>query len=152
MTGALASFVRYARVATLAAIAFAASAAAQSEGEDAGSRLELSLNTVDTTEAAGCRLTFVIGNELGAEIDKMVAEAVLFDTAGRVATMTLFDFGRLPEGRPRVRRFELAEQSCDGIGRLLINGIDTCEGEGLAPEACLDGLRLSTGTDIEVIG
>jgi len=152
MFGATPSSFLRATAVVLGVTALTAPALAQPEGDDTAPRLELSLNTVDTTEAAGCRLTFVIGNELGAQIDQMVAEAVLFDTAGRVATMTLFDFGQLPDGRPRVRRFELAEQPCDGIGRLLINGIDTCEGASLSPDACLDGLRLSTGTDIEVIG
>lgn len=130
----------------------AAPVLAQSTDESAAPRLELTLNSATATEAGGCRLSFVIHNGLGAGIDKMVAEAVLFDTEGRVATLTLFDFGALPTGRPRVRQFDLAEQNCDGIKQVLVNGIDTCEGEGLSPDACLDGLRLSTDTDIEVTG
>ncbi|MEI4232421.1 hypothetical protein [Roseovarius sp. D22-M7] len=125
---------------------------AQPSGNDPAPRLGLALNTVSATEAGGCRLTFVIRNDLGAAIDKLVAEAVLFDTEGHVATMTLFDFGTLPEGRPRVRQFDLAGSSCEGIGAVLVNGIGTCEGEGLAPAACLKGLRLSSDTDIEVTG
>lgn len=123
------------------------------ETETAGSpQLGLALNAVTATETGGCRLTFVIRNDLGAPIDKLVAEAVLFDAEGRVATMTLFDFGTLPEGRPRVRQFDLSGQSCAGIGEVLVNGIGTCEGTDLSPDACLEGLRLSTDTDIEVTG
>ena len=125
---------------------------AETSDAEAAPRLGLALNTVSATEAGGCRLTFVIRNNLGAAIEKLVAEAVLFDTEGRVATMTLFDFGNLPEARPRVRQFDLATPSCDGISEILVNGIGTCEGEGLAPAACLDGLRLSSDTDIEVTG
>lgn len=117
-----------------------------------GPSLALTLNAVTATEAGGCRLTFVMRNDQGADIDKLVAEAVLFDSAGRVATMTLFDFGALPEGRPRVRQFDLAGQSCDGIGGVLINGISTCEGAGITPAACLDALHLSSETEIEVTG
>ncbi|WP_297770964.1 hypothetical protein [uncultured Roseovarius sp.] len=122
------------------------------ETDEISPTLALTLNTLSTTEAGGCRLTFVIRNDLGADIDALVAEAVLFDTGGRVATMTLFDFGSLPAGRPRVRQFDLAGPGCDGIGGVLVNGIGTCEGKGLTPAACLDGLRLSSETDIEVSG
>lgn len=79
-------------------------------------------------------------------------EAVLFDTEGRVATLTLFDLGSLPAGRPRMRQFDMAGLSCDDLGAVLVNGIDACEGAGLTPAACLDGLRLSSNTDVEVTG
>ncbi|MDZ7709380.1 MAG: hypothetical protein U5K36_04265 [Roseovarius sp.] len=130
----------------------AAPALAQSVQEDAEPQLGLTLNTVSATVAGGCRLTFVIRNGLGGDIESLVAEAVLFDGAGRVATLTLFDFGALPAGRPRVRQFDLAGQSCEGLGEVLVNGIGTCEGDGLSPAACLEGLRLSTDTEIEVSG
>ena len=94
----------------------------------------------------------MVRNELPATLEKFVLETVLFDVDGRVATMTLFDFGRLPTMRPRVRQFDMADLGCDSIGEVLVNGIGTCEGEGLAPETCLEGLRLSTRTDIEVTG
>lgn len=123
---------------------------AQEEGR--APLLDLALNTAENTESGGCRLTFVIRNGLDASLDKLVAEAVLFDTDGHVITLTLFDFGGLPEGRPRVRQFDLAGQSCDTIGAVLINDIATCEGAGLAPGACVSGLRLSTRTAIEVTG
>jgi hypothetical protein len=122
------------------------------EADDATATLAISLNSVSATEAGGCRLSFVIRNDLGADIESLVAEAVLFDGAGRVASMTLFDFGTLPEGRPRVRQFDLAGRGCDGIGGVLVNGIGTCEGDGLTPAACLTGLRLSSETAIEVTG
>ena len=127
-------------------------AGARSPGESRPPQLGLALNTVATTEAGGCRLTFVVRNTLDANIEKLVAEAVLFDAEGSVATLTLFDFGSLPAGRPRVRQFDMPGRPCDGLGAVLINGINTCEGDGLDPGACLDGLRLSTETNIEVTG
>ncbi|SEN31467.1 hypothetical protein SAMN04488077_11534 [Roseovarius tolerans] len=114
--------------------------------------LTITLNAAAATEAGGCRLSFVIRNDLGTAIDSLVAEAVLFDAEGRVTTMTLFDFGAVPEGRPRVRQFDLAGQGCDAIGGVLINGIGTCEGNGLSPAACVDGLRLASETRIKVTG
>ncbi|MGX0879108.1 hypothetical protein ACSSV4_003816 [Roseovarius sp. MBR-154] len=122
------------------------------ESDDATATLALSLNTVSATEAGGCRLSFVIRNDLGADIEALVAEAVLFDGEGQVATLTLFDFGTLPAGRPRMRQFDLAGRNCAAIGGVLVNGIGTCDGHGLTPDACLEGLRLSSETEIEVTG
>lgn len=135
----------------LAAAFFGGATPALAE-ESTAPALALTLNSQETTEAGGCRLTFVLRNDLGAALERLVAEAVLFDAAGRVATLTLFDFGALPEGRPRVRQFDLAGQGCDGISGVLINGIGTCDGAGIAPAACLAALRLSSETGIEVTG
>ncbi|MEQ8903125.1 MAG: hypothetical protein RID11_05110 [Roseovarius sp.] len=135
-----------------AVLGLATPVAAQEADAAAAPSLALSLNSLTATEAGGCRLSFVIRNGLEADIDSLVTEAVLFDAEGQVATMTLFDFGTLPAGRPRVRQFDLAGQGCDGISGVLVNGIGTCEGEGLTPAVCLDGLRLSSETDVEVSG
>jgi len=145
------SFPNLAAVLVGTALSLAAPVVAQEPGKDAPA-LSLTLNTLQPTGAGGCRLTFVIRNGLGSDIESLVTEAVLFDAGGQVATLTLFDFGSLPAGRPRVRQFDLAGPSCDGIGEVLVNGIGTCEGAGLTPAACLDGLRLSSETDVEVSG
>lgn len=130
--------------------AAAAPAAAQQDTPAPG--IDLTLNRLSPASAGGCRLTFVIRNHLDAPIDKLVFETVLFDGAGQVATLTLFDFGSLPESRPRVRQFDVADLPCADIGQVLVNGIGTCEGADLAPERCLEGLRLSSDADTEVLG
>ncbi|CUH39281.1 hypothetical protein JSE7799_02005 [Jannaschia seosinensis] len=98
----------------------------------------------------GCTLSFLITNGGEADIGKAVFETVLFDTEGQVERLTLFDFGELPAGRPRVRQFTLSDTTCSGLSRLLVNGVTTCEApiEG----ACTEGLRLTSRTDIEIIG
>jgi hypothetical protein len=113
--------------------------------------LGLELNTVSEAEGA-CRLTFLARNALGADLDALVLEAVLFTTQGTVDRLTLFDFGPLPAGRPRVRQFDLGGLSCDALGQVLVNGATECAGAGLAPGACIEALRLSTRTDVEVAG
>lgn len=136
----------------LALTGSAAPVLAQPAEEAPPPQLALTLNAARTTEAGACRLTFVSRNTLGADIATLVTEAVLFDAEGRVATLKLFDFGSLPAGRPRVRQFDMAGLSCDDLGEVLVNGIDACEGEGLSPAACLEALRLSSDTDVEVTG
>lgn len=114
--------------------------------EEAGG-LSLELNRIDSLESA-CRLTFLAENTLGADLQALSLETVLIDAAGRVERLTLFEFGALPDGIPRVRQFDVPGLACDGLERVLINGVAACS----AGPACADRLELSTRTDVEVIG
>ena len=118
---------------------------------DIKDQISVELNAVETTEDA-CKLTFMITNGLEALVDKIIYEAVLFDTEGQVDRLTLFDFGQLPAGRPRVRQFVVPGTQCDGLGQILINGASRCEAGGAASSLCIDGLMLNSRTDVEVIG
>lgn len=117
--------------------------------EEAG--LSIELNAAGDNDGA-CLISFMVENRLGADLSEAVFEAVLFDTAGTVDRLTLFDFRDLPQGRPRVRQFQIDGQTCGGLGRILINGAQTCVGDGLAPGACMDRLMLRSRTDIDLIG
>ncbi|WP_372614617.1 hypothetical protein [Aquicoccus sp.] len=119
--------------------------------EDQGPGVRIELNSLDPVEGA-CRISFVIQNGHAHDIDNAVFEAVLFDAEGRVERLTLFDFGALPAARPRVRQFVVPGLACDGLGRVLINGSETCAGDGLPPGACMEGLELESRTDVELIG
>ena len=126
-------------------------AQADAEGEARGEAVVIELNTVKSNEG-GCTLTFMVTNGHSHPIEKAVYETVLFDSAGQVDRLTLFDFGTLPAGRPRVRQFSVSSLACDELSRLLINGAHTCEAPDLADGACTAGLILETRTGIEVIG
>jgi hypothetical protein len=114
--------------------------------ETAGS-LSLELNRIDPLEGA-CRLTFLAENGLGADLQTLSLETVLIDREGRVERLTLFEFGALPNGVPRVRQFDLAGLACESLGRVLINGVADCS----AGDGCAAGLDLSSRTDVELIG
>ena len=62
---------------------------------DIKDQISVELNAAETTEDA-CKLTFMITNGLETPVDKIIYEAVLFDTEGQVDRLTLFDFGTLP--------------------------------------------------------
>lgn len=118
------------------------------QADDAPS-LSLELNAV-TAQDQACRLTFVVENGLGKDLSALVYETVLFSKDGQVMTMTLFDFGAVPDGRPRVRQFDLPGTDCSTVGRVLLNDAHACEG---VPEgACTDSLKWSSRTDVEVLG
>lgn len=116
-----------------------------------GAHLTVELNAVDPVESA-CRMSFLIRNGYDSDITQAVFEAVLFDAEGRVERLTLFDFGDLPSARPRVRQFLVPDLDCAALGEVLINGAETCTGEGLDETACATGLELRSRTDVEVLG
>lgn len=132
-----------------ASLGFAAAASAQDKAP--GAVVEIELNAVDAKEGS-CTLTFLVTNGHASLIEKVVYETVLFDSAGQVERLTLFDFGTLPPSRPRVRQFSIPGIACDEISQVLINGARTCDAPDLADTACEAGLILQTRTSIGVIG
>lgn len=116
-----------------------------------GKHLSIELNTLIQQDGA-CRLVFLVENTLGGDLNSAVFETVLFRTDGTVERLTLFDFQELPQGRPRVRQFDIPGTGCEAIGRVLINDVHACRGDGIVEADCINGLNLSSRTNVEVLG
>lgn len=123
----------------------------QAVDEVLGPRISVELNAAQAQEK-GCKLSFLVLNGHQKDISKTVLETVIFDKSGQVNRMTLFDFGALPQGRPRVRQFVIPATQCNEIGQILFNGAQTCEGSELPEGACMKEIRLNSRTDIAVLG
>ncbi|EPX87753.1 hypothetical protein ruthe_00155 [Rubellimicrobium thermophilum DSM 16684] len=137
------------RAACFAALAMMAGLPAAGE-EPAAGRLRLELNRLDQQDGA-CRLTFVAENGISA-IAGLTLETVIFDRAGQVAALNLFDLGELPAGRMRVRQFDVPEVECGTIGQVLVNGVAACAGEGLTVPDCTAALEVTTTVEgVEVM-
>lgn len=121
---------------------------ALAQDEEGGSTLRVELNALQQNEAA-CRVTFVVNNRLGSQVDAAAFEIALFDRDGLVTRMTIVDFGALEEGRTKVRQFDLAGTQCDSIGRVLINDATQCSGPEIEADACIAELATETRSDIE---
>lgn len=124
---------------------------ANAEQNTISAQISIELNTVNQLES-GCQLTFLTSSGYEGGVEKVVFETVLIDTSGAVSLLTLFDFGSLPAGRPRVRQFVIPKQQCSSLGSILINGVTTCSASGLADNACEAGLTVTSRTDVELIG
>jgi hypothetical protein len=105
--------------------------------------LRLELNAVEPSKA-GCRLTFVVTNDLGRSLDKAAFEMALFNDAGVVDRLTVLDFKDLPAGKTKVTRFDLPGVDCGKIGRVLVNSATACSGEGVDAKACIRDLKTTT--------
>jgi hypothetical protein len=109
--------------------------------------LVLELNGAQPSDK-GCRLTFVVTNNLGAELAKAAFEIALFNDVGVVDRLTVLDFNELPAGKTKVARFDLAGADCTKISRVLVNHATECSGGGVDPKACLNQLRPETKSAI----
>lgn len=143
-------FFSFTHILAMLAILCSGTASAQDDN-DIKDKVFIELNTVQTN-AETCTLTFHIINGHAQELSKVIYETVLFDQSNQVNRLTLFDFGTLPAGRPRVRQFVIQGARCQDLGRVLINGAHECVGDGLEGDACISGLELRTRTPIEVAG
>lgn len=130
--------------------ALAQDAAPETTTEDAPKTagLMISLNALESTDN-GCKLTFLVENDLPADIESLQAEVALFDSEGVVDRLTMLDFLTLPEGKKRVRQFELPGASCDALGGLLLNDIKVCDAEGVD---CMGALETGSKADIPFDG
>ena len=109
--------------------------------------LVLELNGAQSSDK-GCRLTFVVTNDLGAELNRAAFEIALFNEVGVVDRLTVLDFNELPAGKTKVVRFDLAGADCAKISRVLINHATECAGPGVDPKACLSKLKPETKSGI----
>jgi hypothetical protein len=120
-------------------------AKAQEAGENPALMLEL--NGAQPSDK-GCRLTFVVTNNLGAELAKAAFEIALFNDAGVVDRLTVLDFNELPAGQTKVARFDLTGVDCTRISRVLVNHATECTGASIDPKACLAQLKPETKSTI----
>jgi hypothetical protein len=110
--------------------------------------LHLELNDAEPSKA-GCRLTFVVTNDLGEGLDKAAFEMALFNDAGVVDRLTVLDFKALPTGKTKVTRFDLPGVDCGKIGRVLVNSATACSGAGVDAQACIRDLKTKSRAKID---
>ncbi len=129
------------------ATAFSGGALAQEAASPAPAALSLELNGAQPSDK-GCRLTFVVKNDLGADLSKAAFEIALFNEAGVVDRLTVLDFKDLPAGKTKVVRFDLAGTDCGKISRVLVNSATECTGTGVEPAACMGKLKTDSKAGI----
>lgn len=127
------------------ALALVALAATPSLAQDSvpNGALVLELNALTPSET-GCRISFLATNTLGTDLTRSAYEIALFGSGGGIERLVSLEFKAMPEGKTRVVQFDIGELNCDGLGRVLLNDIVACEGDGLDPTICLGRLTTSS--------
>lgn len=113
-------------------------AIAQSTGN-----IEIELNTAADVNG-GCRLTYVIYNSSATNLESVSYEVAVYDTDGIVKKLLVLEFGFLPSGKTRVVQFDLPEQQCTGVSRILVNGPVECKSTEGDQTICRDNQILSS--------
>lgn len=129
------------------AVSLSAPAAAARE-RPAPAGLSLELNRIEQNGPA-CRATLIAMNGFEENLDETAFELVMFDKAGLISLMTVFDFGALPAGKTLVRRFDLPQTDCSGLKRILVNGVSRCAGKGIDIARCRTNLTTDNRAEIE---
>jgi hypothetical protein len=123
-------------------------AAAQDAAPQASEKsLSLELNALQPSER-GCRVTFLVSNELGHELSQVAFELALFTKAGMISRLTVVDFKELPIGKTKVRQYDLPKLDCNDVGRVLVNNTTQCVGDGIEADACIRELKTKTATEV----
>ncbi len=121
-------------------------AAAQDAAE-----FSLELNNAAETTAGGCRLTYVATNKTGQELAQTAYEVAVFNSDGVVSRILVLEFGALTIGKTKVVQFDLSDQPCTGLSRIVVNDVAACtladgSGEG---DFCLSGLVTASRSTIQ---
>ena len=133
--------------ATLLSAATAAMLLAAPSFAQSGS-IGLELNATRAS-GEGCRLIYVVTNSTGTEFNSAAYEVALFDSDGVVTRLLVLEFGPLQAGKTKVMQFELPENPCEQISRLLVNTVTSCVASDGSEANCLNGLVTSSRGDIQ---
>ncbi|GHD10298.1 hypothetical protein ACFOEZ_06875 [Tianweitania populi] len=105
--------------------------------------LSLEFNGLEKSDN-GCRLTFVVNNGFPNTLNRAAFEIAMFNTEGAVDRLTVLEFKELPAGKTKVTRFNLAGADCAKIGRILVNEVTDCTGEGVDTASCRAALKTNS--------
>jgi hypothetical protein len=76
----------------------------------------------------------------------------MFNTQGVVDRLTVLEFKELQAGKTKVTRFNLASADCTKIGRILVNEVTDCTGEGVDTATCRSALKVNSRADTVQFG
>ncbi|MYZ50427.1 hypothetical protein E4O86_22250 [Rhizobiales bacterium L72] len=107
----------------------------------------LELNTARDVNN-GCRLVYVAHNGTGIALDSTSYEVAVFDSDGGFSQLLILEFGKLPVGKTKVVQFDLPNQPCGKISRLLVNDVADCKSGGQPVDVCMGALKTSTRTKV----
>jgi hypothetical protein len=99
------------------------------------SGIELELNTAADLEG-NCRLTYVVTNTAGADLEQTSYEMAIMAADGAVSRLLVLGFGAMPAGKTRVVQFDVPETQCSGVSRIIVNGPVECLAGGQPQPTC----------------
>jgi hypothetical protein len=127
----------------LSALGLATICAATPATAQESPRISIELNRLEA-QGNNCRVWMLLRNPGQEAVDPLRLDLLMFGKDGVIARRLALDVGPVPEQKTLARIFDLAGQSCDSIGSVLLNDVLAC---GPTPEtraACLPRLALAS--------
>jgi hypothetical protein len=115
----------------------------------AGSGIHIELNKLEASDK-GCRAYMVIDNPAGTVYQSYKIDLVLFQTDGVIGKRFSIDLAPLKAKKRSVKLFEIDSIQCDKIGSFLINDVMECKTESGPAGHCLEDLKTSTLTNVQL--
>ncbi|KIT17909.1 hypothetical protein [Jannaschia aquimarina] len=116
----------------------------------ASGALTLELNNAATLDGGACQLTYVAANTTEEDLAQASYQVAFFDGEGVVRRLLVLEFGALAPGRTRIVLFNLPEQPCEDLSRILINEVAACDlADGGTSDVCLSRLETAARGDIQ---
>ncbi len=72
-------------------------------------------------------MTYVITNSSGQGLAQAAYQMGVFRCRGHRAPPLVMDFGAIPDGKTKIMQFELADQACTDISRIVVNEVAACK-------------------------
>ncbi|MEX2617239.1 MAG: Tat pathway signal sequence domain protein [Alphaproteobacteria bacterium] len=110
-----------------------------------GPAVTIELNKLEAN-GSSCRAYLMMRNDAGAGFESLKLDLVMFDTDGVVSRRIAVEAAPLPAGKTSLKVFDIADQPCDGISRMLLNDILDCHGAAGPRHDCLDLVETASRT------
>ncbi|MFT3732077.1 MAG: hypothetical protein QM780_11765 [Hyphomicrobium sp.] len=111
--------------------------------------LHVELNKLEPSDK-GCRAYIVVNNLGDTTYQSYKIDLVLFQTDGVIGKRFSIDLAPLKAKKKSVKLFEIDAIQCDKIGSFLVNDVMECKAEGGPVSGCLDNLKTSTLTNVQL--
>ncbi|MBC9206736.1 Tat pathway signal protein [Roseomonas aerophila] len=106
-------------------------------------RISIELNRLEA-QGNNCRVWMLLRNPGQEAVDPLRLDLLMFGKDGVIARRLALDVGPVPEQKTLARIFDLAGQSCDSIGSVLLNDVLACGPTAETRAACLPRLALAS--------
>jgi len=131
------------------AIADPAAATSPKDPVSTAPATHIELNKLEASDK-GCRAYMVVNNPGETAYQSFKIDLVLFQSDGVIGKRFSIDLAPLKPKKKSVKLFEIDGIQCDKIGSLLINDVMECKAEAGPLSGCLDSLKTSTLTNVQL--
>lgn len=112
--------------------------------------LKIELNKLEA-QGEACRAYLVLENGSDRDFAELKLDMVMFDSEGVVTRRLAVQAAPLPSGKTSLKVFDIKDQPCERLGRLLLNDVMACGDETGARNDCLAMIEATARSPLSFI-